>query len=287
VAASFIEGLSPWEGFVSGYGSRRGLMDAALKVAEASRLHRRLVSRLMDVRIVQEDCGTPESIVLDPLSDGGSTIEDAAERATGRVAAEDVTDPATGERLVKCGEIVGASEAARIRAARLTGLKVRSVLGCRAEGGVCARCYGADAATGEPVAVGSAVGLIGAQAIGEPLSQLTLQSFYGWKRSSMREVHRGGLPRLADLEREGAGLPPEELVRRLVALFREQWVAVPDKHFELLARVLRNRTRHGWLARAASPDAGQSAAGVLIRAAACGESDPLTGLLPRLLTGRW
>jgi hypothetical protein len=241
----------------------------------------------MDVRIVQEDCGTPESIVLDPLSDGGSTIEDAAERATGRVAAEDVTDPATGERLVKCGEIVGASEAARIRAARLTGLKVRSVLGCRAEGGVCARCYGADAATGEPVAVGSAVGLIGAQAIGEPLSQLTLQSFYGWKRSSMREVHRGGLPRLADLEREGAGLPPEELVRRLAALFREQWVAVPDKHFELLARVLRNRTRHGWLARAASPDAGQSAAGVLIRAAACGESDPLTGLLPRLLTGRW
>jgi DNA-directed RNA polymerase subunit beta' len=291
VEASFIEGLSTWDCFVSGYGSRRGLLDVALKIADAGQLQKKFTLRLADVRITCEDCGTARSQALSPFKDGDCVIEDVAERAVGRIAAEDVSDPESGMRIVAAGGLIDRAAAERIRASGAAGVRIRDIAGCEAADGVCARCYGADVATGQLPAIGSPVGLIAAHAMGEPTSQLTLQAFWGWRKrsdGSWNDGYRveGGIPRLAALERSGAEVEPEERVRAMTAIFREQWVSVPDKHFELLARAMRGHWRSGWLARAARPRPDETTTGILIRAALACEIDSLAGTVQRVLAGR-
>ena len=178
IKSSFREGLSVWEYFISTHGARKGLTDTALKTAEAGYLTRRLVDVAQDVVITIEDCGTILGQEITPLREGGEIIEPLAERIAGRIALDDVANPLTGEVIVKSGEEINDAKSEEIENSGIEKVRIRSVLTCEAKRGLCRRCFGRNMATGSLVEIGEAVGIIAAQSIGEPGTQLTLKTFH-------------------------------------------------------------------------------------------------------------
>ncbi len=181
VVHNFKEGLTVLEYFISTHGARKGLADTALKTADAGYLTRRLVDVAQDVIINEHDCGTIRGLSVGALKDGEDIIEPLADRVLGRVVAEDVLHPISNELIVEAGQLIDEEIAARIDEAAKAGLdklRIRSVLTCDSRRGVCGKCYGRNLATGRPVDLGEATGVIAAQSIGEPGTQLTLRTFH-------------------------------------------------------------------------------------------------------------
>ena len=196
IKASFAEGLDPLEYFISAHGARKGLSDTALRTADSGYLTRRLVDVSQDIIVREHDCGSHDGIVLCDIKEGNQIIEKLHERLIGRFVIEDLKDPKTGEILVDTDTMITESIADKIVAAGIEKVKVRSVLGCRSKHGVCQKCYGMGLARRELVNIGEAVGIIAAQSIGEPGTQLT-----------MRTIHSGGVAGVADITQ---GLPRVE-----------------------------------------------------------------------------
>ncbi len=178
IKANFREGLNVLEYFISTHGARKGLADTALKTANSGYLTRRLVDVAQDSTIVEKDCGTMRGVRSEPLIEGGEVIVRIGERILGRVALEDVIDPHSGEILVEMDEEITEEKVEAIEAAGIDRVMIRSVLTCEAKRGVCAMCYGRDLGRGHMVNIGEAVGIIAAQSIGEPGTQLTMRTFH-------------------------------------------------------------------------------------------------------------
>jgi DNA-directed RNA polymerase subunit beta' len=178
ITANFREGLTVLQYFISTHGARKGLADTALKTANSGYLTRRLVDVAQDCTISEDDCRTLDGIFVQALVEGGEIIETAGERVLGRVALDDIVDPFTGEVLVKANEAIDEALAKRIDDAGIERVQIRSVLTCKSRFGVCANCYGRDLAHGHLVNIGEAVGIIAAQSIGEPGTQLTMRTFH-------------------------------------------------------------------------------------------------------------
>jgi len=189
IKANFREGLSVLEYFISTHGARKGLADTALKTANSGYLTRRLADVAQDCTVYEDDCGTTQGVEVEALLEGGEVIQRISERVLGRtVAVEDIRDPYNDELIARVGDEIDESIVERIDQAGLTRIKIRSVLTCRAKLGVCANCYGRDLATGRRVEVGQAVGILSAQSIGEPGTQLTMRTFHiGGTASSRAE----------------------------------------------------------------------------------------------------
>ncbi|HBS20635.1 MAG TPA: DNA-directed RNA polymerase subunit beta' [Flavobacteriales bacterium] len=178
ILSNFKEGLSILEYFISTHGARKGLADTALKTADAGYLTRRLVDVAQDVIITEDDCHTLRSLTVTPLRQNDEIVEGIGDRIEGRTAAQDVLHPATDEVLASEGELISPATAKAIEEAGVQEVEVRSVLTCESRQGVCAKCYGKNLATNRPVQTGEAVGVIAAQSIGEPGTQLTLRTFH-------------------------------------------------------------------------------------------------------------
>ncbi len=185
IIANFREGLSILEYFISTHGARKGLADTALKTADAGYLTRRLVDVAQDAIIKAEDCGTIRGVVTSALKEGEDVKEPLSERILGRVAVHDVIDPLTNETIVEAGEIIDEEKSNRISETSIETVEIRSVLTCEAKRGVCSKCYGRNLSTGKQVQVGETVGIIAAQSIGEPGTQLTLRTFHTGGAASM------------------------------------------------------------------------------------------------------
>lgn len=197
ITSNFREGLSVQEFFISTHGSRKGLSDTALRTADSGYLTRRLVDVSQDVIITEDDCGTDEYIVAKEIKDGNREVEDLKSRIIGRYAFEDILDLDTGEIIVHKNDMINEAIAERIESKGIKEVKVRSVLGCKMKHGVCAKCYGRNLATGKPVNIGEAVGIIAAQSIGEPGTQLTMRTFHSGGIAGVGIT--SGLPRVEEL----------------------------------------------------------------------------------------
>ncbi|HHY46633.1 MAG TPA: DNA-directed RNA polymerase subunit beta' [Firmicutes bacterium] len=197
IRANFREGLTVLEYFISTHGTRKGLADTALRTADSGYLTRRLVDVAQDVIVREEDCGTDDGIMIGALTEGGEVIEPLRDRAVGRVAAEDIINPATGEVIVRRNQEIDEDLARLVEKAGITEVRIRSPLTCRTRYGVCAKCYGRSMATGRPAEVGEAVGIIAAQSIGEPGTQLTMRTFHTGGVAG-DDITRG-LPRVEEL----------------------------------------------------------------------------------------
>ncbi|MBR1465442.1 MAG: DNA-directed RNA polymerase subunit beta' [Bacteroidaceae bacterium] len=178
ILSNFKEGMSVLEYFISTHGARKGLADTALKTADAGYLTRRLVDVSHDVIITEEDCGTLRGLECTALKDGDRVVASLAERILGRVSVHDIINPSTGDLILGSGEEITESVAAEIEACGIETIDIRSVLTCESKKGVCMKCYGRNLATAKMVQKGEAVGVIAAQAIGEPGTQLTLRTFH-------------------------------------------------------------------------------------------------------------
>ena len=178
IISNFKEGLTVSEYFNSTHGARKGLADTALKTANSGYLTRRLVDVAQDVVVTETNCGTERGIVVRPVVDGGNVIVSIGDRILGRTINEDIVHPETGEVLIKKGKLIDENDVEVVEAAGVEQVKVRSALTCESEHGVCAACYGRDLARGTPVNIGEAVGVIAAQSIGEPGTQLTMRTFH-------------------------------------------------------------------------------------------------------------
>jgi len=236
IISNFREGLTVLEYFISTHGARKGLADTALKTADAGYLTRRLADVAQDVIVTMEDCGCDDGIEVSALMEAGEIVIPLAKRIAGRYAAEDIVDPVTGEILVRKNEEITDEIAQRIEDLGIDTVKIRSVLTCRAPFGVCAKCYGRDLARRRPVQLGESVGIIAAQSIGEPGTQLTMRTFHiggiamrGAEVSEYRAKH-AGVVRIFDVntitDKEG----------RVIVINRAGKVAVVDektgKHLE-------------------------------------------------------
>ncbi len=198
IKANYREGLNILEYFISSRGARKGLADTALRTADSGYLTRRLVDVSQEVIIRQNDCGTDEGLEIYSIKEGNEMIEPLSERVCGRYLVEDLMDPNTGELLISKNKMMDDSDAKKILAAGIEKVKIRSVLSCHAKQGVCAKCYGANLANGKTVAVGEAVGIIAAQSIGEPGTQLTMRTFHTGGIASAEDITQG-LPRVEEL----------------------------------------------------------------------------------------
>jgi DNA-directed RNA polymerase subunit beta' len=178
ITANFREGLTVLQYFISTHGARKGLADTALKTANSGYLTRRLVDVAQDAVITDYDCETLDGIWVSKLEEGGEVVTPLGERVLGRVALEDITDPVTDEALVEANQEINEARVARIEAAGIERVLIRSVLTCQNRRGVCVMCYGRDLGRGYEVNIGEAVGIIGAQSIGEPGTQLTMRTFH-------------------------------------------------------------------------------------------------------------
>jgi len=178
ITANFREGLTVLQYFISTHGARKGLADTALKTANSGYLTRRLVDIAQDVIVSESDCGTTDGIIVTALVEGGEVIQPIEERILGRLAAEDIRDPLTGEIIVTVDEEIDEERAKSVVEAGVDRVKIRSVLTCQSRRGVCAKCYGRDLARGRLVEKGEPVGVIAAQSIGEPGTQLTMRTFH-------------------------------------------------------------------------------------------------------------
>jgi len=178
IKSNFREGLSVIEYFISTHGGRKGLADTALKTSEAGYLTRRLVDVAQDVIINEDDCGTLRGITIGAIEEGGEVMEPLKDRIVGRVAVDNVVDLLTAETIVKAGEIIDVEKSEKISESGIERIRIRSVLTCEAKRGVCAKCYGWSLSSMRIVEIGEAVGIIAAQSIGEPGTQLTLRTFH-------------------------------------------------------------------------------------------------------------
>lgn len=198
IKANFREGLGVLEYFISTHGARKGLADTALKTANSGYLTRRLVDVAQESTIIERDCQTLDGIIAEPLLDGGEIIVPLGDRILGRVALEEVCDPYSGEVLVEAGKEITEDKVRLIQEAGIDRVMIRSVLSCRSRRGVCAACYGRDLGRGHMVNIGEAIGVIAAQSIGEPGTQLTMRTFHigGTARRSVEQAElktqRGG-----------------------------------------------------------------------------------------------
>lgn len=197
IKANFREGLTVLEYFISTHGARKGLADTALRTADSGYLTRRLVDVAQDVIVREVDCGTTLGIEVSEIKDGTEVIEKVEDRYIGRVALEDIKHPKTGEILAHADKEISEEESEQITAAGINKVKIRSVLTCRTRYGVCIKCYGRNLATGRKVDIGEAVGIIAAQSIGEPGTQLTMRTFHtgGVAGDDITQ----GLPRVEEL----------------------------------------------------------------------------------------
>ncbi|MHB8171895.1 MAG: DNA-directed RNA polymerase subunit beta' [Thermincolia bacterium] len=197
IKANFREGLTVLEYFISTHGARKGLADTALRTADSGYLTRRLVDVAQDVIVREDDCGTTNGIIVDEVKDGSETIEKLEDRIVGRFAAEDTLHPETGELLIKANEEIDEDTAEAIIKSGHAKIHIRSVLTCKTRYGVCIKCYGRNLATGRRVEIGEAVGIIAAQSIGEPGTQLTMRTFHtgGVAGDDITQ----GLPRVEEL----------------------------------------------------------------------------------------
>jgi DNA-directed RNA polymerase subunit beta' len=197
IRASFREGLNVLEYFISTHGARKGLADTALRTADSGYLTRRLVDVSQDTIIREEDCGTDKGFYVEEIKEGNETIESLKDRLHGRYTAEDVVNPQTGELIIARNEFIREEVAQKIVGLGITKVKIRSVFSCSTKFGVCAKCYGMDMATGDKVNIGEAVGIVAAQSIGEPGTQLTMRTFHtgGVAGADITQ----GLPRVEEL----------------------------------------------------------------------------------------
>ena len=198
IRANYREGLNILEYFISSRGARKGLTDTALRTADSGYLTRRLVDVSQEVIIREEDCHATEGVMVREISEGNATIESFSERLIGRYPLHDVVHPATGEMLVSKDKMMDMFDAEKIQAAGITELEIRSVMTCRAHVGVCSRCYGSNMSNGQCVKVGESVGIIAAQSIGEPGTQLTMRTFHTGGIASAEDITQG-LPRVEEL----------------------------------------------------------------------------------------
>ena len=197
IKSNFREGLSILEYFISSNGARKGLADTALRTADSGYLTRRLVDVSHNVIVREYDCGTDEGVEVQEFRDGKETIEPLTQRIIGRTALMDITDPATGEVIVEQNEEIMEADAEKIKNAGITSVAIRSVMTCHSKTGICAKCYGRNLATGEEVNIGESVGIIAAQSIGEPGTQLTMRTFHSGGVAGGDITQ--GLPRVEEL----------------------------------------------------------------------------------------
>lgn len=197
IRASFREGLDVLEYFISTHGARKGNADTALKTADSGYLTRRLVDVSQDVIVRSEDCGTHEGFEVSEIKEGNEVIEPLSERLTGRYSAQEILDPTTGEVIVPRDTYMDLALAEKVEKAGVKKVKIRSVFTCKAKYGVCAKCYGMDMATAKKVYIGESVGIVAAQSIGEPGTQLTMRTFHtgGVAGADITQ----GLPRVEEL----------------------------------------------------------------------------------------
>jgi len=197
IKANFREGLTVLEYFISTHGARKGLADTALRTADSGYLTRRLVDVAQDVIVREDNCHTDQCIEVEEIKDGTEVIELLENRIEGRIASADIIDPQTGEMIVRRDEEINWEKAEQIVGAGIKRVKIRSVLTCKSRYGVCIKCYGRNLATGSPVDIGEAVGIIAAQSIGEPGTQLTMRTFHTGGVAG--EDITQGLPRVEEL----------------------------------------------------------------------------------------
>jgi DNA-directed RNA polymerase subunit beta' len=230
ITANFREGLDVLQYFISTHGARKGLADTALKTANSGYLTRRLVDVAQDLVITEEDCGTNDGLLMAPLIEGGDVVEPLAERVLGRVLAEDIRDPATQEVILTAGSMLDEHAVAVLEKHSVDNVRVRSVITCKTRYGVCGSCYGRDLGRGHKVNIGEAIGVIAAQSIGEPGTQLTMRTFHIGGAASRSaaisnvEVKSAGTIKLTNLKtvvnKDG----------NLVAVSRSGEVSVIDEH---------------------------------------------------------
>src|SRR6266576_3183891 len=205
IQANFREGLNVLQYFISTHGARKGLADTALKTADSGYLTRRLVDVAQDVIISEQDCGTLRGIPASAIIEGGEEIESLRDRIVGRTALEDVTDPIEGLAIVEANQEIDEDLSSEIQRSGVQRVRIRSVLTCESRRGCCIKCYGRNLATGRPVDIGEAVGVIAAQSIGEPGTQLTMRTFHigGTARleeSSKHEARQDGTIKYLELQ---------------------------------------------------------------------------------------
>ena len=198
VRSSFREGLSVLEYFISSHGGRKGLADTALKTADSGYLTRRLVDVSQYVIVREQDCGDTKGTEVVAIKDGNTEIEGLADRIAGRFTINPITDPKTGEIIVEADQMITDDQAKAIVKAGIEKVTIRSVLTCKTKNGVCAKCYGKNMASGNPVKLGEAVGIIAAQSIGEPGTQLTMRTFHSGGVATGDDITQG-LPRVEEL----------------------------------------------------------------------------------------
>lgn len=197
IKSNFREGLNVLEFFISTHGARKGQADTALRTADSGYLTRRLVDVSQEVLIKEEDCGSTEGYEVTSIEENGKIIETLAERIAGRYSYEDILNPANNEVIVKAGELISKANARKIEESGIVAVKIRSVFNCRSRHGVCRKCYGVDLTSGKLVNIGEAVGIIAAQSIGEPGTQLTMRTFHTGGVAG--EDITQGLPRVEEL----------------------------------------------------------------------------------------
>ena len=229
IISNFKEGLSVMEYFISAHGARKGLADTALKTANSGYLTRRLVDVAQDCIVVEEDCGTDESVLVESVIDDGRTIVSIAENVLGRVPLEDIKTEDKKKVIVKAGTMIDEALSEAIEKAGVKSIRARSVLTCKTPNGICVKCYGRDLATGDIVSIGEAVGVIAAQSIGEPGTQLTMRTFHiggaaqrGAEQSSISAIADGKV-RISDkgtiIDRDG----------RIIVISRNSEITLVDK----------------------------------------------------------
>ena len=231
ITSNFREGLSVLQYFISTHGARKGLADTALKTANSGYLTRRLVDVAQDTIIAQDDCETLDGIYVTSLVESGEVIEHLADRILGRVGLEDIRNPSDNVTIVKAGQEIDESLAQEIEKSGIERVKIRSVLTCQAKRGICARCYGRDLSRGRPVNLGEAVGVMAAQSIGEPGTQLTMRTFHiggtasrSAEQTTLEARNEGKVKfyNLKSIQKEGD-------LHRLVVIARNAEIAVQDK----------------------------------------------------------
>ncbi len=239
IVANFREGLSVLEYFISTHGARKGLADTALKTADAGYLTRRLVDVALDVIITEEDCGTIKGLMTGDLKEGEEIIEPMRDRILGRVSLEDIIDPETGELILAGGEEITESVAERIEDSGIEEVLIRSVLTCESRRGVCMKCYGRNLGTGRMVNHGEAVGVMAAQSIGEPGTQLTLRTFHiGGTASRITEQSEVTAKQTGRLEFKGLNRVEQagQESTRTVALNRTGKIFIKDERDHILSK---------------------------------------------------
>jgi len=227
IISNFKEGLTVLEYFNSTHGARKGLADTALKTANSGYLTRRLVDVSQDCVVMEEDCGTERALEMRAIVQGGSTIASLGERILGRTTAEDVVDAKTNEVIIPSGTLLDEAMITQIEAIGIQGMKIRSPLVCEARIGVCGKCYGRDLARGTPVNIGEAVGVIAAQSIGEPGTQLTMRTFHIGGAAQLNEQSNLEAPVDGTIEYRDLRIIVDQRGRRVV-LSRSGEIAIVD-----------------------------------------------------------